>query len=458
MAQNRSNVNIFSMLNYQERQNRVAENKITGLMELMSNQALKNEDFDSGIENIGKLKGTSAFTEAVGNIYQENLKLEKQNVENFNKLYSRMDTIEKDIRSIEPNNKSEWTDLKDDFLSSMHNMNSGLNKGQQVVLRERMTSLDNIRLDAERQFDTDLLRSVLKDKESPLVGTETQQAQADVLSQMTSVPVVDDLKSTVGANVISQKELLDAEQKKNKTLREQLEKVTPTIDKYAGYDPGQVSAIQAATKGIANLYSNVATLSKKGDEGAEKMMVIIPSASIYSDAKSAVASKGTDFMKQGYEDLARSLLSLVPDQIVSDAFEDLKVEDLEGSFGYIDEYGKQTTGHLKNPKSRYDKNNRTRIEWIEAYLNFAKDQMPDEEGGFLGIGARKANPYTYLVKERFETDDIATKLEMKGVTNIAQQLYDEPLMLLKKQDKLIKDGTMLTPKYDNYQKVKVYRP
>jgi hypothetical protein len=188
------------------------------------------------------------------------------------------------------------------------------------------------------------------------------------------------------------------------------------------------------------------------------MMVIIPSASIYTDAKSAVASKGTDFMKQGYEDLTRGLLSLIPKQIVDDAFEDLKVEDIEGNFGYIDEYGQQTTGHLKNPKSRYDSNNRTRIEWTEAYLNFAKDQMPKEEGGVFGIGATKTNPYTYLVKERFETDKIATKLEMGGVTNIAQQLYDEPLMLLKKQDKLIKDGTMLTPKFDNYQKVKVYRP
>jgi hypothetical protein len=446
------------MLNYQERQNRVAENKITGLMELMSNQSLKNEDFDSGIENIGKLKGTSAFTEAVGNIYQENLKLEKQNVEKFNELYSRMDTIEKNIRSVEPNDKSEWTNLKDDFLSSMHNMNSSLNKSQQLALRERMTSLDNIRSQAERQFDTELLRSVLKDKKSPLVGTETQQAEADVLSQITSTPVVDDLKSSIGANVISQTDVLDAEQKKNKKLREQLEKVTPTIDKYGGYDPGQVSAIQAATKSIANMYSNVAKLSKKGDDGTEKMMVIIPSASIYTDAKSAVASKGTDFMKQGYEDLTRGLLSLIPKQIVDDAFEDLKVEDIEGNFGYIDEYGQQTTGHLKNPKSRYDSNNRTRIEWTEAYLNFAKDQMPKEEGGVFGIGATKTNPYTYLVKERFETDKIATKLEMGGVTNIAQQLYDEPLMLLKKQDKLIKDGTMLTPKFDNYQKVKVYRP
>ena len=218
MANGRSNVNVLGLMQYLDRQEKQQENQVLQLMDLLSKQSIKTENFESGVNTIEKLKGTTPYANQVGNILQENLSLEKSNVDNYNNAMNRFDEVEKQIRTIEPDNKSEWTDIKDDMIQSVYNVRSKVNRDKQLALDEKLKSLDNIRSQAERRYDTELLKGVLQNPESKLRGTRTQQEFADVASNLTSVSSVQALANEVAGNVFSQKDVATMNERTKKKI------------------------------------------------------------------------------------------------------------------------------------------------------------------------------------------------------------------------------------------------
>lgn len=446
---NRSSVNILGLLNFQERQQRTSDNKITGLMEMFSNQAIENEDFDGAIENINKLQGQSGFTKQVGDIYKENLSIKKDNIEKFNTLWGKFDTIEKDIKTIEPNNKSEWLDMKDDLISSAYNVSVGVNQSRQSQLVEKLKSLENMRVEAERQYDTALLSNAIQNSQNPaLQSTPSQKAMASKLDLTTNAQP-QEYKQMLTSNVYNVKELRSAQDASVKNYLET--KATP--DKYSGYDPAEVNSVRADLNSFVNRLDDLKSFKKdkKNVPSIGFNPILTPNSNVFTNiAKTPQGSSDSDALTVGYEDVTRALISILPtkDDI---NWADLKITNAKGNFTYKDSNGDLIDSHLKDPKGKYDSQQRTRLEWTKAYYNYAKNQMDT-----TSLFKQNKTGDEALIETRLSGDYSETAI--KGIAETSSDFYYQPLQMLGKMDNLIKTKNKPIKTSDNYNRIKAYRP
>ncbi len=445
---NRSSVNILGLLNFQERQQRTSDNKITGLMEMFSNQAVENEDFDGAIENINKLQGKSGFTKQVGDIYKENLSIKKDNIEKFNTLWGKFDTIEKDIKTIEPNNKSEWLDMKDDLLSSAYNVSVGVNRSRQSQLVEKLKSLENMRVEAERQYDTAILSNVIQNSTNPAQqSTPSQKANASTLDLTTSAQP-QEYKQMLNSNVYSVKELKSAQDASVKSYLET--KATP--NKYAGYDPAEVRGVLSETSSFINRLTALKGFQKdkKNVPSLGFNPILIPSSNVFSNIATTPQGSGdSDPLAVGYEDVTRALISILPtkDEI---NWGSLKPTMTEGKFAYKDSSGNLIDSHLKDKRGRFDSQGRTRLEWTKAYYNYAKNQMDT-----TSLFKQNKTGDEALIEKRLKGD--YSERAIQGIAETSSDFYYQPLQILRKMDNLIKTKNKPIKTYDTYNTIKAYR-
>ena len=443
-------VDLFQIARLNQQKENQKRDSINDLMNIFQQTALKtdtNEGYDSAIGNIQKLQGQDKFMDIVGNEHIKRLELEKQNNVVLNTWFDKAQSVRTELKKpYDPANPTAVDDLLNDLTVSGARLTNTSNQAEISSINTTIKQLTNLRKTVDTASDEQIYKKWF-DKNMPEFKSQT-----DVL-----------VKTKADDTLVMREMMLSgfkANKEAEKKAREAIAKTKPSIDAYGGYDPAKIEALKSGSDAIANIYNELNALKKKGsgDDGQTAMGVIVPSKSIFSDIKTAPMATGkSDKLSIAYEDMVRSLMSVIPSNEVDEAFKDLDIKDSEGQFSYVDSQNRKTTTHLKDPKARYDEADRTRIEWLEAYMNFAKKQMP-EKTGLNFMGGSVINPYSQFVKQRFEEEGYATKDEMFGIDRFASDIYEEPMRWLRTADDLLKKGPLSTIQYNGYSRIKSYRP
>lgn len=209
---NRNTVNLLGLLEMRNRQTRNTEKQTMELMDMFSKSAIQTGDFEGAMENVDKIKGISPFTNEVGDLVKQGLAHDQESKNLFDSLMKRADEIEQEARTVEINNKSEFTDLMDDLLPTVYTVMNRSNTVQKQAIKDKFDSLYTIRKEAETAYDTQLASAFLK-----RTGTAKQKEYGVLLDNLSSTDV-EDYKQVLKGNILSATDMLALDQKQQKLM------------------------------------------------------------------------------------------------------------------------------------------------------------------------------------------------------------------------------------------------